>query len=86
MCYKIVIPSYKREKIIKQKTLALLERHYIDKKNIYIFVEEDELEIYKKELITDSNQYNIIKGAKGIGKQREAISDYFNENDINYGR
>ena len=78
MCYKIVIPSYKREKVIKLKTLALLERHNIDKKNIYIFVEENEIEIYKKELTS----YNIIKGAKSISKQRESISDYFNENDI----
>ena len=81
MCYKIVIPSYKREKIIKEKTLRLLDKHYIDKKNIYIFVEEDELEIYKKELLSDINQYNIIKGAKGIGNQREAISNYFEENE-----
>ena len=80
--YKIVIPSYKREKIIKQKTLTLLDKHNINKKDIYIFVEESEIENYKNELLSDSNQYNIVAGAKGIGKQRTAISNYFEDNQV----
>jgi len=76
--YKIAIPSFKREKIIKDKTLTLLDKHNINKKDIYIFVEKSEIEKYKNEL----PNYNIVAGAKGIGKQRTAISNYFEDNEI----
>ena len=75
--YKIVIPSYKRSNIIKKKTLNLLDKHNIDKSNIYIFVESGELDLYKQEL----PEYNILVGGNGISAQRESISDYFNENE-----
>jgi len=76
--YKIAIPSFKREKIIKDKTLTLLDKHNINKKDIYIFVEKSEIEKYKNEL----PNYNIVAGAKGIGKQRTAISNYFENNQV----
>ena len=76
--YKIAIPSFKREKIIKDKTLTLLDKHNINKKDIYIFVEKSEIEKYKNEL----PNYNIVAGAKGIGKQRTAISNYFEDNQV----
>ena len=76
--YKIAIPSYKREKIIKKKTLTLLDKYNVDKKDIFIFVEEKEIEKYKNEL----PNYNILVGAKGIGKQRVAISNYFEDNQV----
>ena len=76
--YKIAIPSFKREKIIKDKTLTLLDKHNINKKDIYIFVEKTEIEKYKNEL----PNYNIVAGAKGIGKQRTAISNYFEDNQV----
>jgi len=76
--YKIVIPSHKREKIIKEKTLTLLDKHNIKKKDIYIFVEKSQIEKYKNEL----PKYNIVAGAKGIANQRIAISNYFEDNEI----
>ena len=75
--YKIVIPSHKRSTIIQTKTLNLLANHNIDKSNIFIFVEPDELDIYKEQL----PDYNIKIGDIGIHKQREAISNYFDENE-----
>ena len=61
MDYKIVIPSHKRSNVIKSKTLAFLEKHNISKEKIYIFVAEDEIDTYKKNLPS----YNIVKGKKG---------------------
>ena len=78
MDYKIAIPSYKRSDIIKDKVLKLLEKHSIDKSKIFIFVEESEIEKYKSVL----PEYHIVKGEKGIGKQRERISNYFTTNEI----
>lgn len=75
MDYKIVIPSHQRSNIIKSKTLKLLERHNIPKEKIYIFVAEDEIDTYKKNLPS----YNIVKGKKGLRENRKAISLYFDE-------
>jgi len=76
MEYIIAIPSHKRSTIINGKVIKLLEKHNIDKKKIFIFVEESEIETYKKEL----PEYQIVKGAKGISGQRETISKYFSDN------
>ena len=76
--YKIVIPSHKRSKVIRSKVLTFLENHSINKKLIYIFVNATEYYEYK----TDLPEYNIVIGAKGIGKQREAISEYFGPNEF----
>tara|TARA_R110000764_G_scaffold35138_1_gene78450 strand:- start:2327 stop:3793 length:1467 start_codon:yes stop_codon:yes gene_type:complete len=76
--YSIAIPSYKRSDIIENKVLKLLAKHSINKSKIFIFVEESEIETYKLVL----PEYQIVKGAKGIGKQREAISDYFPTNEF----
>ena len=76
MDYKIAIPSHNRSNIIKSKTLAFLSKHNIPKDNIYIFVAEDEIATYKKNLPT----YNIIKGSKGLKNNRSSISLYFDEN------
>ena len=78
MNYSIAIPSHKRSDIIKDKILNLLESHSISKDKIFIFVEEKEIEEYKSVL----TEYKIIKGASGIGKQREAISNYFPQNEF----
>ena len=76
MNYSIAIPSHKRSDIIKDKVLNLLEKHSISKEQIFIFVEEKEIEEYKNKL----PEYNIIKGSKGIAGQRKKISEYFEEN------
>tara|TARA_R110000765_G_scaffold191125_3_gene296307 strand:+ start:206 stop:973 length:768 start_codon:yes stop_codon:yes gene_type:complete len=74
----IVIPSYNRVNILKERTLSLLERHNINKKSINIFVVREEYAKYKNGLHDD---YNIIIGKKGIAEQRGFISDYFQEDE-----
>ena len=47
--YKIAIPSYKRHKTLKNKTLNLLNKYNIDTKIIYIFVaDNEEKQIYEE--------------------------------------
>ena len=54
------IPSKGRSEYIKTKTLPLLENHSVNKKDIFIFVEQEELNTYKNAL----PEYQIIKGEK----------------------
>ena len=75
MNYKICIPSYGRHEILKNETLNTLAKQNIDIKLIYIFVVEEEYEIYKSIL----PNYNIIIGVKGLVSQREFIHNYFDE-------
>ena len=76
--YVIAIPSHKRSTVIRSKVLKFLEGHSINKKLIYIFVAPEEYYNYKDEL----PDYNIVKGALGIGKNRESISNYFVDNQF----
>lgn len=75
--YVIAIPSYKRHKELKEKTLALLNKYNIKSNNIYIFVaNKAEKTLYESEL--EKSLYNkIIVGKKGITKQRIFISNFF---------
>ena len=74
MEYVIAIPSYNRPCGLKNKTLNLLERHEIPKNLIYIFVVEQEYEIYRS-IIGDG--YNLVVAELGITNQRNFISKYF---------
>lgn len=77
--YNIAIPSHNRSATIGSHILSFLERHNIERKIIYIFVDESELGNYKH---YEKMGYNICIGGKGISTQRMAISDYFPENDF----
>ena len=73
--YKIAIPSYKRHKTIKTKTLALLLKHNIPKSKITIFVgNKEEYDLYNIEL---ECQYNIVIGKVGMMHIRNFIADYY---------
>ena len=73
--YYIAIPSYKRPKILKERTLNILTKHKITKSKIHIFVaNEEEKEEYTKFL---GKTYQIIVGKKGLKNQRNLIQDYF---------
>jgi len=80
MNYKIAIPSYKREKILEEKTLSLLKKHKIPKEKIYIFVaNEEQKELYVKSL---SPYYKeIIVGEVGMKEIRNFITNYFDEGE-----
>lgn len=73
--YKIVIPSYNREKTIQQKTLATLKKYNIPASKIDIFVaDSSQYEIYRNAL---GAEYNIIIGVKGLAEVRNFILDYY---------
>lgn len=74
MSYTIAIPSYNRVIMLKNKTIKLLEKHKIPKKQIIIFVANKEEEISYKEHFKD---YQIIIGQIGLKNQRNFIQDYF---------
>jgi len=77
--YKIVIPSYGRYETIENNALKMLKEQNIKKENIYIFIVEQEKELYEK---IDKNLYNqLIIGEKGLINQLEFIRNYFNEGE-----
>ena len=79
MKYEIAIPSYKRPKIIREKTLKTLID--IPVENITIFVRnQDELDDYIKE---NGIEYNyIITEACGLGKIRNYMRDYYEDKEL----
>ena len=74
MEYVLAIPSLSRPCALKKKTLQLLDTYNIPKSSIYVFVVENEYEIYKS-IIGD--EYNLVCGVCGIAAQRNFISNYF---------
>ena len=76
MDFKIAIPTYNREKTIKEKTLKTLSSYDITLKDIDIFVaNEQQAELYLKSL----GDCNIVIGELGIGKQRNFIEKFYPE-------
>lgn len=74
--YVIAIPSYKRAELLRDKTLAMLNKAGI-KNNIFIFVaDEEEREHYDK-VIPKSLYSKIIVGRLGIAAQRQFIMNFF---------
>jgi hypothetical protein len=81
MEYKIIIPSFQRSAILLKKTLALLIKHNINPKIVYIFVgNEAEYQIYKNVLPEDYKERLII-GVVGMKNIRNYITNYFEEDE-----
>ena len=74
MEYVVAIPSLSRPCALKKKTLQLLDTYNIPKNSIYVFVVENEYEIYKTVI---GEGYNLVCGVHGIAAQRNFISSYF---------
>ena len=77
MSFEIAIPSYNRQKIIKNKTLRLLNNYGFPKKRITIFLESVEMKDLYKEEIGDYNY--VITGQKGIMATRNFLRVYYRE-------
>jgi hypothetical protein len=74
----IAIPSYKRVKTLRDKTLTLLQKYKIDPKKIYIFVaNKDEEKNYKEGL--PKYYKEIVVGKPGIKNIRNFMPKYFPE-------
>jgi hypothetical protein len=78
--YKIVIPSYRRAKVLEDRTLQVLRNHNIPKEKIFIFVgNKDEEKRYKETL---SPYYNrIVVGEVGMKEIRNFITNYFDDGE-----
>lgn len=74
--YVVVIPSYGRAKLLKKKTLSMLEKGGVSKKQIIIFVANEE---EKREYENNNPDYTIIVGKPGITEQRNFIVNYLEE-------
>jgi hypothetical protein len=79
MQYEISIPSYKRSKTLKEKTLALLTKHNINPDLVTIFVaDQEEYDVYTKEL-QDTPYKKLVIGEVGIGAIRRFTQKYYPE-------
>lgn len=80
--YVIAIPSYKRAKTLKEKTLATLEKYKIDPEIITVFVaDQEELDVYKKEFAGTPYESRIVISAPTLHGSRNAISRYYPEGE-----
>ena len=79
MTYVIAIPSFNRSVEIQTKTLQFLKNGRINSSIIYIFVaNKQEYDIYYKN-VPQELYFKLIIGKKGISKQRNYITEYFEE-------
>ena len=79
---KFVIPSYKRVSNLLTKTLKFLTSQGVANKDVWIFVRNDDPQIYEYRALRDDN-YNVIEliDCKGIGNTHNAITTYFTEGE-----
>lgn len=73
----IVIPSYKRQDIIMEKSLATLKRYHVPPSKIVIFVANQEEKKLYEEAIPKGTVKEIIVGLPGLDKVRNYILDYY---------
>ena len=85
--YVIAIPSYKRNEILKKKTLKVLNEYNIPPHKIIVFVaNKAEHELYKNTL-DEASYGKLIIGKKGIKHIRNFMANYFDEGQhVVYGR
>lgn len=76
MSFQVAIPSLGRSNSIANNTLALLQKHSVERSQITIFVIQNEYDAYRA-VLTD--EINIVIGVPGIVEQRQFIVDYFPE-------
>ena len=79
--YRIVIPSYQRPQILKDKSLALLKKHKIpiDKIDVLLGTEEEGKQ-YREVLGNGFARNFIYHGQKGIGAVRNWIRHHYKYN------
>lgn len=77
--YVIAIPSYKRSKTVKEKTLITLTRLGVDPNKVTIFVGDSDQEKEYREVLADTPYKNIVVGVPGMGAIRNFIQNYYDE-------
>jgi hypothetical protein len=77
MAYHIVIPTYGRPDVVRDKTLALLHSYKIPKQNITLFVaNKQEYERYANE-VPAPLYGSLVVGVPGLMQQRNFIMKYY---------
>jgi len=71
--FKFIIPTYKRHKVLLEKTLKYLEKTDIDFNNVYIYVANEEEKKLYEENIPKKYYKEIVVGLRGIPQQRNFI-------------
>ena len=80
--YKLIIPSYKRQDQIVDKTLKVIDSYNIDPDNVIIFVANEEEERNYKLALKNHKYNNIQLAVPTIGKARNFIEQkYFKPGD-----
>ena len=73
----IVIPCYKRQDVIMDKSLATLKRYHVPPSNIVVVVANQEEKKLYDEAIPKGTVKEIIVGVLGVDKVRNFILDYY---------
>ena len=77
--YRIAIPSYRREKTLVARTLAVLRKHKIDPRRVTIFVaNEEERKTYAR-AVEPTGYRNIVVAEPGMMRVRNFMLNYFAE-------
>ena len=77
MNWTIAIPSYNRAEVLVKKTLTTLKKHKVPADRILIFVEQDQMEMYKSVVPSD---YGTLKSRGKLGSVKDTynfLSEYF---------
>jgi hypothetical protein len=77
MKYQICIPSYRRAKTLKEKTLAVLTKYNINPEVVTIFVADAKEKQEYQTALASTPYKNIVVGELGIGNQRRFIQNYY---------
>lgn len=75
--YVIAVPSYKRSKTVKEKTLSTLTRLNVNPEKVTIFVGDSDQEVEYRNVLADTPYKNIVVGVPGMGAIRNFIQNYY---------
>lgn len=85
MSYKVIIPTYKRQELLFEKTLATIRKTNLDLSNLTIWTADtdNEYEKYveesKRRIEWKNQELKFIKGVRGLPNQHNLIQDTFGE-------
>tara|TARA_R110000772_G_scaffold132660_1_gene241144 strand:+ start:75 stop:830 length:756 start_codon:yes stop_codon:yes gene_type:complete len=77
---KFVIPSFQRSKILKEKTLKYLDEMKVDRRDVYVFIREDDNDWEGYASLSGINLETI--DIKGIGATHNYITEHFEADEF----
>lgn len=78
--YIVAIASYKREKVLRDRTLALCVKEGVDERKLHLFVDtEAQRKTYREALPNFDPNRIIVTHKKGLTAARNFMTDYFPE-------